>query len=194
MSFNSVRTLLLAIAAIALPMLASAQTIPKEMGAARTVGLFNFLCLKHLPDLDGIERAAGFGEFDQLLNGDLVPYMPEIAHEALRGWRYHDHGEEYILTALRSRADAAVGQQMPAFAGAAGTTCSLRVPNTQPEPVLGELTRVMGRAADKTWQEGATRVYSWTHQQPDALSFVHYYVPESKGAKAVIEASVYLNK
>lgn len=194
MSLNSVRTLLLAVAATAMPMLASAQSIPKEKGAPRIVGLFNFLCLKHLPDLDGIHRAAGFGEFDQLLNEDLAPYIPEKPHEALHGWRYHDHGEEFILTALRAQPDAALGQQMPAFAAAMGTTCALRVPNTQPEPVLGELTRVMGRAADKTWQEGSTRVYSWTHQQADALSFVHYYVPETKGAKAVIDASVYLKK
>ncbi len=79
--------------ALALPSLAAAQTIPKEKGAARTVGLFNFLCLKQLPDLNGIERAAGFGEFDQLTGEDLKPYAPQVPAEKLLAWRYHDHGE-----------------------------------------------------------------------------------------------------
>jgi hypothetical protein len=50
----------------------------------------------------------------------------------------------------------------------------------------------MGRAADQTWQEGAMRVHSWTHQQGDALSYVHYYVPEKAGAIAILNASVFV--
>jgi hypothetical protein len=83
---------------------------------------------------------------------------------------------------------------MPAFANATSTACSLLVPSTNPDPLLGELTRMMGRAPDKTWQEGPMRVYAWTHQRDNALSYVHYYAPEKAGAKAVLSASVFLKQ
>jgi len=92
---------------MALPALAVAQTIPKEKGPVRTVGLFNFLCLKQLPDLNGIERAAGFGEFDQITGDDLKPYAPQVPPEKLFAWRYHDHGDEFVLVAAQSKPDDA---------------------------------------------------------------------------------------
>lgn len=180
--------------ALSLPAVAAAQTIPKEKSPARTIGLFNFLCLKQLPDLNGIERAAGFGEFDQLTGDDLKPYAPQVPPEKLFAWRYHDHGEQFILTAAQSKPDDAFKKQMPAFANATNTACSLLVPSKQPDPLLGELTRTMGRAADETWQEGAMRVHAWTHKRNDALSYVHYYAPEKAGAIAVLSASVFVNK
>ena len=189
-----IRTILLALAITALPALGSAQTIPKTKGPTRTVGLFDFLCLKQLPDLNGIERAAGFGEFDQLTGEDLAPYAPQVPPEKLFAWRYHDHGEQFILTASQAKPDDAFKKKMPAFANATNTACSLLVPSAKPDPLLGELTRVMGRAADQSWQEGPMRVHSWTHQRPDALSYVHYYAPENSGTKAVLSASVFVKK
>jgi hypothetical protein len=189
-----IRTILLALAITALPALGSAQTIPKTKGPTRTVGLFDFLCLKQLPDLNGIERAAGFGEFDQLTGEDLAPYAPQVPAEKIFAWRYHDHGEQFILTASQAKPDDEFKKKMPSFANATNTACSLLVPSAKPDPLLGELTRVMGRAADQSWQEGPMRVYSWTHQQPDALSYVHYYAPENAGAKAVLTASVFVKK
>jgi hypothetical protein len=189
-----IRTTFLAVAIAALPALGFAQTIPKTKGPTRTIGLFDFLCLKQLPDLNGIERAAGFGEFDQLTGEDLAPYAPQVPPEKLFAWRYHDHGEQFILTASQAKPDDAFKKKMPAFANATNTACSLLVPSAKPDPLLGELTRVMGRAADQSWQEGPTRVYSWTHQRPDALSYVHYYAPENAGTKAVLSASVFVKK
>ena len=189
-----IRTTLLAVAIAALPALGFAQTIPKTKGPTRTIGLFDFLCLKQLPDLNGIERAAGFGEFDQLTGEDLAPYAPQVPPEKLFAWRYHDHGEQFILTASQAKPDDAFKKKMPAFANATNTACSLLVPSAKPDPLLGELTRVMGRAADQSWQEGPTRVYSWTHQRPNALSYVHYYAPENAGTKAVLSASVFVKK
>jgi hypothetical protein len=192
LSTCSPRAVLFALVALALPAIAVAQTIPKEKGPVRTIGLFNFLCLKQLPDLNGIERAAGFGEFDQLTGDDLKPYTPQVLPEKLLAWRYHDHGDEFVLIAAQSKPDDAFKKQAPAFAKSTNTACSLRVPSAQPDPLLGELTRTMGRAADQTWQEGAMRVHTWTHQQGDALSYVHYYAPEKAGAIAILNASVFV--
>jgi hypothetical protein len=194
MSASILRSLLVALAIAALPALAGAQAIPKEKGPARTFRLFHFFCLQHLPDLDGIERAAGFGEYDQLHGADLAPYTPDRPFEKLFGWRYHDHGDEFVLTAIRSKPDDAFKQQMPAYAAATETSCTLRVPNVTPDLLLGELTRGIGRVADKSWQDGATRVYSWTHQNSGALSLIQFYVPENAGAKAMLRASVYVKK
>jgi hypothetical protein len=189
-----IRAFLLAVTVAALPALGSAQTIPKTKGPARIIGLFDFLCLKQLPDLNGIERAAGFGEFDQLTGEDLAPYAPQVPTEKLFAWRYHDHGEQFILTASQAKADEEFKKRVPAFAKATNTACSLLVPGAQPDPLLGELTRLMGRAADRTWQEGPMQVHSWTHQRADALSYVQYYAPENAGAKAVLSASVFIKK
>jgi hypothetical protein len=192
----TLRRLLPLLALLALTALAGAKTsdplIPKEKGAKRTVGLFNFLCLKQLPDLEGIERAAGFGEFDQLIGDDLAPYVPETPTEKLLAWRYHDHGEEYVLTAARAKPDAAFKKEQPAFAKAVNTTCSLLVPSEKPDQLLGELTRVMGRTPDKTWQDGDMRAYAWAHQQRNALSNVYFYSPEKAGATAALGASIFL--
>jgi hypothetical protein len=189
-----IRAVLLVMAIAALPALSSAQTIPKTKGPTRVIGLFDFLCLKQLPDLNGIERAAGFGEFDQLTGEDLAPYAPQVPTEKLFAWRYHDHGEQFILTASQAKPDDEFKKQMPAFASSTNTACSLLVPSAKPDPLLGELTRLMGRAADQTWQEGPMQVHSWTHQRPDALSYVQYYAPENAGAKAVLSASVFVKK
>lgn len=190
MSTSLLRMLLLVVVA-ALPLVVAAQTIPKEKGPARTFAQFNFFCLQHLPDLEGIERAAGFGEYDQLLGDDLAPYVPQTRYEKLLAWRYHDHGEEFILTAMRSKPDDAFKKEMPAYAAAMRTSCALRVPNTKPEALLGELTRALGRSADKSWQDGATRVYSWTHQDTRGLSYIRFHVPQDMSTRAVLEASVY---
>jgi len=195
MSFGIIpRMMLAALMTAALASSAFAQAMPKQKGPARVFAQFDFYCLKHIPDLDGIERAAGFGEYDQLLGDDLAPYMPEMRYEKLFGWRYHDHGDEFILTAMRSEADDAVKREAPAYAAAMGTTCALRVPNTQPGLLLGELTRAVGRPADKTWLDGAMRVYSWTHQKADTLSFIQFHAPEIAGAKAMLSASLYMKK
>jgi hypothetical protein len=192
MSISFLRAALTCLVAIIASVGAAAQTIPKEKGAARTVGLFGFLCLKQLPDLDGLERAAGFGEFDQLTGDDLKPYAPQAPAEKLLAWRYHEHGERFILTAARSEPDDAFTKEMSALANSTSTACSLLVPSAKPDPLLGELTRTMGRAPDSTWQEGAMQVHAWTHEQGNALSYVHYYAPDKAGATAVLSASVFV--
>jgi len=187
--------LLLALAGFAIATgTADAQTIPKQKGATRVMGLFDFFCLKQLPDLNGIERAAGFGEYDQLTGKDLAPYVPATPSEKLFGWRYHDHGEEFVLVARRARPDADFVKREAAFATATETSCTLHVEAAKPDVLLGELTRVMGRKPDQTLQESSMHVYAWTHRRADALSFVRYYVPVNAGAKAMLNASVFVKK
>lgn len=191
--FLRLSVLLLALAAFAIAAgVADAQTIPQQKGATRVMGLFDFFCLKQLPDLNGIERAAGFGEYDQLTGDDLAPYVPATPSEKLFGWRYHDHGEEFVLIARRARPDADFMKREPAFAAATETSCTLHVLAAKPDALLGELTRVMGRKADHTLQEASMHVYAWTHRRADALSFVRYYMPEKAGAKAMLNASVFV--
>jgi hypothetical protein len=194
MSFSPTRTLIAFLVMASLASAALAQTIAKEKGPARVFGQFNFFCLKHLPDLDGVERAAGFGEYDQLYGEDLAPFIPDTPYEKFLGWRYHDHGQEFVLTAMRGKPDDALKAQAPTFAATTETTCALRVPNAKSSLLLDELTRGVGRAPEKTWQDGSTRVYSWTHRTPAAVSFIQLHVPENAGAKAMLSASVLSKK
>jgi len=185
--------LLLALAGlVTMADIVDAQTIPKQKGAARVMGLFDFFCLKQLPDLNGIERAAGFGEYDQLTGEDLAPYAPSTPSEKLFGWRYHDHGQEFVLVARRARPDADFVKRETAFAAATETSCTLHVLAAKPEALLGELTRVMGRKPDQTLQEASMHVYAWTHRRADALSFVRYYVPIKAGGTTMLNASVFV--
>jgi len=193
MGYRFTRALLATAILATLSTLACAQAIPKQKGPARVVGLFNFLCLKHLPDLEGIERAAGFGEFDQLLDAkDLAPYATPGVPGKLLGWRYHDHGEEFILTASPAQPDDATKKELPALN--AGAVCTLHVPNVRQDMLLGELTRAMGRKPDATRQEGSLLDYSWAHRQPNAVSYVHLSVPQAADAKARLSAGVFLKK
>ena len=169
---------------------AAGQTIPKEKGPARTIGLFNFMCLKQLPELELIERAAGFGEFDQLMAEDLDPYRPTVAPEKLLAWRYHDHGERYILVAQRAKPQPQDLHDAPVFAGATKTSCSLLVPSEKPDRLLGELTRLVGRAPDRKSQDGDVSTYAWVQQSPTALSYITYYTPEKAGGRAGLTASL----
>ncbi|MEI9900290.1 MAG: hypothetical protein WDN31_09385 [Hyphomicrobium sp.] len=166
-------------------------SIPKTKGAVRTVGLFNFLCLKQLPDLEGIERAAGFGEFDQLTGEDARPYRPQAPAERFLAWRYHDHGEPFVLTASRGRPDEQLKKAAPAFAAGTVAACSLRAPGAG-QDLIGELTRIMGRPADMPPQAPSANAHTWSHQQGNALSRVVLYAPEKPGAPAVLSASVLL--
>ena len=89
------------------------------------------LCLKQLPDLGGIERAAGFGEFDQLTGEDLKPYAPQVptreaARLALSRSRRAVHSDRRASQARRR-----IQEEMPAFAKATNTTCALHVPEAK---------------------------------------------------------------
>jgi len=174
---------------VAGPLSAHAQ----QKGPARTVKMFNFLCLSQLPDLDGVTKAAGFGEFAQITGEELQQYRPTWTPEKLYAWSYHEHGAKYVLTASRSKPDAAFKQAMPAFANATNVACSLLFPATgAKEAVLKELVALLGRAPDQSGAEGAMYVYVWSAQNAKILSHVHYYAPLKDGPAGVLSASTFI--
>lgn len=185
-------TMLVLAAPAAAQSVASDPTIPKGKGAARIVGLFNFLCLKQLPDLEGVERAAGFGEYDQLTGRDLAPYVPDEPNERLLGWRYHDHGEAFVLTAMRVKADAAMAKEAPGFDTAEGAACTLFAPAAYDDAIQAELMRVMGRAPDRSRHEGSVTVSSWLHQQAGAMSRIDFRRAAGPAAASTLSARVFV--
>ena len=58
----------------------AAQSGAKETPAARTVKMFNVFCLSQLPDLDGVAKAAGFGEFAPITGDELKAHTPDYAN------------------------------------------------------------------------------------------------------------------
>lgn len=183
------RILLALVAALALPAAISAQSLPKEKGAARTVRMFDFYCLSRLPDLESIERTAGLGEYDQLTGDDLKPYAPEGAAEQLQAWRFHDLGEAFVLTAYRALSGVS-SNAPPAFTKAPSVVCSLHIPASAPEKILAELTKLLGRASDRS-AAGAPG-QTWTLQTDKAFSEVHFF-PSAAGSKdALLSARVLL--
>jgi hypothetical protein len=187
MTMTMLRTVLLALA-LAAPVAVGAQSLPKEKGAARTVKMFDFYCLSRLPDLESIERAAGLGEYDQLNGGDLQPYAPQGAPEQLHGWRFHDQGDAFVLTAYRAPrgADTSVP---PAFAASSAVHCDFHISASAPGQILAELTKLLGRAPDKSSDPQA---HTWTLQTDKAFSEIRFSLPLAGGKTAVLHARVLL--
>lgn len=170
---------------------ALAEELPKEKGVARTVKMFDMFCLTQLPDIEGIERFAGFGEFAQILGADLAPYASGAPEEKVLGWRFHDFGAELILTASRATPDEAFRQKHPAFAKAKTASCSLLIPNdASRDDVVKALARRLGREPDESLDEAGAHVSAWNSETVKAVSRVVYRVPAEKGRKAALSASV----
>lgn len=170
---------------------AHAQSIPQEKGAPRTVRMFDFFCLNQLPDLEAIERAAGLGEYDQITDDDLKPFEPDVTPQQLHAWRFHDQGEAFVLTAFRAPPNEALKAEAPAFAKEPSVACSLHIPATTPDLILAELTKLLGRAPDKTL-DGAQRVHVWTRQTDKLFSQVRYVAPANGSNTALLSAVVLL--
>jgi hypothetical protein len=181
---------LLLCALVILASTALADELPKEKGVARTVKMFDMFCLAQLPDIEAIERFAGFGEFAQIFGADLAPYRSGAADEKVLAWRFHDFGAELILTARRAKPDAAEKQAHPAFANGRTVACSLLIPNDAPQAdIVKELTTRMGRVPDETRDEADTHVSAWNNETPKAVGRVVFRAPAGKGAKAALSAS-----
>jgi hypothetical protein len=169
---------------------APADELPKEKGIARTVKMFDMFCLAQLPDIEAIERFAGFGEFAQISGADLAPYRSGAPNEKVLAWRFHDFGVELILTARRAKPDAAEKQVHPAFANGRIVACSLLIPNDAPQAdIVKELTTRMGRAPDEARDEAETHVSAWNNETPKAVGRVVFRAPADKSAKAALSAS-----
>jgi len=176
------------------PVPAFAPELPKEKGVARTVKMFDMFCLTQLPDVEGIERFAGFGEFAQIVGDDLAPYSSGLPGEKVLGWRFHDFGAELILTATRAKPDAPFTQKHPAFAKAKTVSCALLIPNNTPrDEVVKALGQRLGLPPDETIEDGNTHVSAWNKETSKAVSRVVFRAPVSNGGKAILSAHLTYN-
>ena len=132
--------------------------------------MFGVFCLSQLPDLEGVAQAAGFGEFAQITGAELEKYQPQVPAEELRAWRFHEDGNEFVLTASKSKPDSQFKAQAPEFANSTGFSCSLQIPAPKSkEAFLKEVVALVGRAPDETWIDGPLRGHGWTGRQPTIL-------------------------
>lgn len=169
---------------------APSEELPKEKGVARTVKMFDMFCLTQLPDIEGIERFAGFGEFAQILGADLRPYASGLPEEKVLAWRFHDFGAELILTATRARPDAAFKAKHPAFAKARTAACSLLIPNeASREDVVKALAQRLGRVPDESLDDAGAHISAWNSETPKGVSRVVFSAPAERGRKATLSAS-----
>jgi hypothetical protein len=182
--------LLALIAALALPIAGLAEPIPKQKGPERTVRMFDFYCLSRLPDLDSVARTAGFGEYDQLTGEDAKPFAPAEPSEGLQAWRFHDQGDRFVLTAYRTASDAAITADAPAFKGVPAAVCSFHIPASNPAGVVAELTKLLGRPADKV--DSVQGTHTWNLQTPNVFSQVRFSVPAADARNAVLSGLVLL--
>lgn len=176
--------------ALALALPCDAQTAAKETPAARAVKMFNVFCLSQLPDLDGVAKAAGFGEFAPITGDELQKYAPETPAEQLHAWRFHEAAGEFILTAARSKPDTKPKKELPAFANATNFACTLTFPPVEVTKVVAELVTLLQREPDETRGKGTVTVRTWTRATPKHLSRVNYSAPPASDAPGRLSASV----
>jgi len=181
------------VAVLALAGPAAAQGAPRKE-PANASNMFNVFCLSHLPDLDGIATAAGFGEFAEMVGAELETYHPPVRADALRGWKFHDATDEYVLISSKSKPDDVFKKAVPAFAKSTNYGCSLLVPAKQQSnaELLAALSKLLGRAPDEEWEEGAMHVYSWSGQTDKLLSNVYFYAPPAGAPTAVLSANAFV--
>jgi hypothetical protein len=179
--------------ALVVALLIATSSRAQEPDPPRAVKMFNVFCLSQLPDLSGVTKAAGFGEFAQIAGKELDGYRPKGPVADFHAWRFHDQGSEYVLTATRSKPDDGLKQQPAKLAKAINVACSLLFPAAEAKaPVLAGLSKMLGRAPDETREEGPARLYVWNGKGDKALSHVDYSVPLKPGPKAVLSASVFV--
>lgn len=177
-------------AALALAVPAWAQTAKPP---PRGVSLFAFLCLRQLPDLDAIHKAAGFGEFAEMTGAELAPYKSGAPGEELRAWRFTEPNGVFVLTAAKSAPDARQKSAAPDLAGATNFACSLTIPPVDsPAAVLKGLTELLGRSPTETQQDGSHFVHVWRERTAKHLSHVHYYPPTDGAGGGKLAASTLL--
>jgi hypothetical protein len=179
--------------AVTLACAGAASAQPGAGALPRSVNLFAVLCLRQLPSLEDIAKAAGFGEFAEITGEELARFQPQVPAEALRAWRFHEAGAEFVLTASRSRPDARLPEEAPELAGATNFACSLAIPPAEPDAVvLKGLTQLLGRGPSETRQEGTRLVHAWRERAAKQLSYVHYYVAAGGGGAALLSASTFI--
>jgi len=151
------------------------------------------LCLRQLPSLDDIAKAAGFGEFAEITGDELAAYRPAAPPEELRAWRFHDSGAEFILTAIKTKPDERFRAATPEFARSTNFACSLASAASEPPAaVLAALVRLLGRAPSETSVEGTMQVHAWRERTDKHLSLVHYYVPAEGSGRSILSASTFV--
>ena len=131
-------------------------------------------CLSQLPDLEGVAKAAGFGEFAPITGDELKAHAPDTPTETLYAWRFHEPGGEFILTAVQSKPDASSKKEAPAFANAKRFACTLTFPPADARQVLAELTALLKRQPSATSSDGGATVHTWTHATAKHVSRVEF--------------------
>jgi hypothetical protein len=172
---------------------AQAAEPAQKIEPTRSVKLFNVLCLSQLPDLDGVAKAAGLGEFAPVMDKDLGTYRTQEQMKDMRAWRFHDASGEFVLTAGKTRPDDAFKKSAPKFAKAAATTCALHVPGSESsDTIAASLLTLFGRAPDKSWDEGSAHVSAWSKETGKHLSQVHFYAATKRGLNGVLRATIFV--
>lgn len=174
-----------------LPGAASAAELPEEAGAARTIAMFDIFCLSQLPDIEAIGKVAKAGEFQQLTGEELEKYQPEVKAEELKGWRYKDFDEDFVLTAARTLPDETFKEEVPEFADSMNYGCSLIIPaKDAKEELLEEMSKVMEREPDETWDQNPLKAHAWSGQTEKLLVFIYYHAPMEGSKGGFLSANV----
>lgn len=170
-----------------------AQNLPPEAGPARTVKMFDLFCFSLLPDIASIAEVAAAGEFKELTGDNLRPYQPQVPADELRAWRFTDLGGEFTLAVTKSKPDDKFKGDFPEFANSINYACSLITPGQDAtRDVVKEMTEIMGREPDETWNQDPLHVDFWTGQSDKLLVQLFHYSSRKNATTNLLSASAFV--
>ena len=170
-----------------------AQRLPKEKGPAHTVEMFAFFCLSQLPDLEGVKKAAGFGEFAQITGTELEQYRPPCRPTS------STPGASTITapstcSPRRGRSPTPSSRRpSPPSPSRRASPARCSFPPMSPRRRCSRRSlRCWVAAPTSSWDEGPMRVRAWSGQNDKLLSHVHYYAPAKGGPHGHLSATTYV--
>jgi hypothetical protein len=170
-----------------------AVTLPKESGPARTVALFETLCVSQLPDLDSIVDFTDTGGFVELTGDELAAYQPQVPADMLRVWRFFDFNVEFRLLITRSKPDAQQQEAIPEFAQSDLFNCSLMTPEgDQQAAVLEQIEVMTGRPPDDVFEQEALHVDYWEAQTETQFVQVMHYASSKQQTTSLLSMTTFV--
>lgn len=174
---------------------AQAQGLPPDAGPARTAKMFDLFCFSQLPDIEGIASVAKSGEFTELSGAELQKYQPQVPADKIHVWQFDDLGSTFTLISTKSKPDAEFKKTFPAFANSVNYACSLITPGKDAKAgVLKEMTALMERAPDESWDEARVQVDHWAGQTETLLVQVFQYSSRDGKISNLLSASAFVKE
>lgn len=174
---------------------AMSQDLPEKAGPARTAKLFELFCFNQLPDIGAIAKIAKAGNFTPLQGAELQKYQPQVPADELNAWKFQDLAGQFVLITSKGKPDEAMKKELPEFANSTSFACTLYTPSKDPSAgTLAEMTKVMDRKPDQSWDQAPLHVDYWVGQAEKLHVNIYHYSAIKTKKTILLNGVTFVNK